>query len=319
MVRVRGISYLVDEVADDVLRRDLLVIREELHCTAVMLIGREPTRGAEVALEAGLDVWVRPRLPDRPWDDVLAHLERVAGEAERLRERFPGRVTLFVGSEFSHTARGIVPGSWAYLRLMIIVKANRLLRPRITRRLDQLLDRAAATARRTFGGPLSYVAGGWETVDWSRFDLVGINLYRTGTDHAAYARRVALLVRDNDKPVVITEFGCGAFTGADRRGPGSFRIVNWFAEEPRIRDDHPRDESTQARYLGELIELYAESGVHGCFVFTFTMPDFPHREDPALDLDKAGFGVVKVPPDDPHDWTPKEAFHEVARRYDLLR
>ncbi len=126
------------------------------------------------------------------------------------------------------------------------------------------------------------MAGGWATVDWSRFDLVGVNLYRSGTDQAAYARRVASLVRENDKPVVVTEFGCGAFAGAGQRGPGSFRIVNRFATPPGIRGDHPRDESTQARYLGELIELYAEAGVHGCFVFTFSMPDFPHREDPEV-------------------------------------
>jgi hypothetical protein len=29
----------------------------------------------------------------------------------------------------------------------------------------------------------------------------------------------------------------------------------------------------------------------------------------------AGFGVVKVPADDIWAWKPKEAFHEVARRY----
>jgi hypothetical protein len=123
-------------------------------------------------------------------------------------------------------------------------------------------------------------------------------------------------VRDHEKPVVITEFGCGAFTGAESRGAGSFQIVKWFATTPHIRGDHPRDEAVQARYLGELIDQYDAVGVHGCFVFTFAMPDFPHRDDPRLDLDKAGFGVVAVT--EGGTSTPKEAFHEVARRYGAM-
>ncbi|WP_069109297.1 hypothetical protein [Jiangella alba] len=41
-------------------------------------------------------------------------------------------------------------------------------------------------------------------------------------------------------------------------------------------------------YLGELIEHYDAEGEHGCFVFTFAVPDVPHHDDPRLDLDKAG-------------------------------
>ena len=89
--------------------------------------------------------------------------------------------------------------------------------------------------------------------------------------------------------------------------------MNWFAVPPRVRDGHVRDETTQAAYLAELVDLYAAHGVHGCFVFTFAMPDFPHRpEDPEHDLDMAGFGVVKVTAD---GWERKAAFHELARRY----
>ncbi len=321
MLNVRGISYLVDELSVAQLRRDLAAIRDALHCTAVMIIGGDREQlaiAAAEAIEAGLDVWIRPQLSDRPWPDVLAHLEQIAVAAEELRRRHPDRVTLLVGSEFSHTAPGMVPGGWSYLRLMIIIRAGRLFRRRITRRLDVLLQQAAYTARGSFAGPVGYSAAGWEEVDWSRFDAVGVSLYRSGTDHQAYADRVAALVRDHDRPVIITEFGCGAFIGADRRGAGSFRIVNWFTDPPRLRDDHPRDESVQAGYLGELIDLYATSGVSGCFVFTFAMADYPRRDDPQIDLDKAGFGVVAVTEDEPTRWTPKQAFHTVARRFAAL-
>lgn len=143
--------------------------------------------------------------------------------------------------------------------------------------------------------------------------MVGVSFYRSGRNHPTYTDRLRSLVRDHDKPVVITEFGCGAFPGADQRGAGSFWIVNWFAAPPHIRGDHPRDEAVQARYLGELIDQYNAEGVHGCFVFTFAMPDFPHHDAPRLDLDKAGFGVVAVTGDGACRL--KEAFHEVARHY----
>jgi hypothetical protein len=67
-----------------------------------------------------------------------------------------------------------------------------------------------------------------------------------------------------------------------------FRIVNWFAVPPHVKDGHVRDERTQAAYLSELIDLYAARGVHGCFVFTFVMRDFPHRPDSRHALDMAG-------------------------------
>lgn len=191
------------------------------------------------------------------------------------------------------------------LRLALILRAERLLRRRITRGVDRLLTRAAAVAREHFGGPVGYGAAMWEHVDHEPFDFVGVNLYRTGTDTTGYRLRVRDLVASAGKPVVITEFGCGAQIGGDHRGPGSFQVVNWFADPPRVKDGHARDETVQAAYLADLVAVYAAEGVEECFAFTFCMPDFPHRpDDPAHDLDLAGFGLVAVPPDDVCNWRP---------------
>ncbi|MFI6503905.1 hypothetical protein [Nonomuraea typhae] len=230
MLPVRGISYLVGEVSTDDVRRDLEVIARNLHCTTVMLIGdgKRLIDAARTALGTGLGVYIRPSVPELPQPKLLEHLDAVAAAAEELRLEHPGRVTLLVGSEFSHTAPGIVPGPRSFLRLKLIVRLRCLHRSR--------------------------PAGS------------GFLLDRRLVRHA-----------------------------------------------PRIRGDHPRDEAVQARYVGELIGRYDAEGVHGCFVFTFAMPDFPHHDDPRLDLDKAGFGVVAVSADGVG--RPKEAFHEVARRY----
>ncbi|PRX49198.1 hypothetical protein B0I33_103231 [Prauserella shujinwangii] len=318
---VRGISYVTGETSAEVLRGDLRAIREDLHCTAVMLIGTDAgpqLRAARIALDLGLDVYVRPHLADRSRSALLAHLAAMAAGAEELRRQCSGRVTLLVGSEFSLTQRGMLPGRWVFLRLQVLVRWRRFFDRRITRKLRGLLADALATARGAFHGPVTYAAGYWERVDWSGFDIVGVNLYRLGDDPAAYERRLDSLLAEAGeagKPVVITEFGCGAFRGAERRGPGSFLIVNWLRIPPRVREGHERDERTQAAYLGELIDLFADRGVHGCFVYTFVMRDFPHHEDPARDLDMAGFGVVRVSAEDSSRWQPKAAYAAVADRY----
>jgi hypothetical protein len=289
-----------------------------------MLIGTDTEsqiHAARYALEIGLDVYIRPYLADEPPNAILEHLALTAAAAERLRKTYPGRVTLLLGSEFSLTSRGMVPGRVVFVRLQFLIRPwlRRLFDHRITKRLNQLLAEALRTARLHFEGPITYASAHWESVDWSGFDLVGINLYRLGTNAGAYEERLHALVQGAEKPVVITEFGRGAFFGADQRGPGSFLIVNWFADPPRIREGHKRHEETQARYLAELIELYDAAGVYGCFVYTFVSPGFPHNPDPALDLDMAGFGLVKTDPDQPTQWEPKLAFHKVAERYQALQ
>ena len=316
MLTVRGISYLVGETPEAEMRRDLQTIGRDLHCNTVMLIGSDTTQlieAARAALEIGLGVYLRPHVPDLPQPELLHHLGAVAEAAEELRLDHPDHVTLVVGSEFTHTAPGIVPGPRSFIRLKLILRLQRVLRGRLDRRLHALLNAAAATARRRFHGPLTYSAAGWEHVDWSLFDVVGVSLYRGARNHAGYTERLRGLVGDHQKPVVITEFGCGAFPGADLRGAGSFQIVSWFATNPYIRGEHPRDETVQANYLSELIDQYNAEGVYGCFVFTFVMPDFPHRDDPRLDLDRAGFGIMAVSETTPR--RPKAAFHAVAQRY----
>ncbi len=113
-------------------------IKGELHCTTVMLIDTDLeslTDAARTALEEGLDVWVRPHLPDQRPPELLAHLREAAVRAEELRREYPNRVTLLVGSEFSLTSRGVVPGPRTFIRLQLILRWGRLFHGRVTRQL----------------------------------------------------------------------------------------------------------------------------------------------------------------------------------------
>lgn len=123
------------------------------------------------------------------------------------------------------------------------------------------------------------------------------------------------------KPVVITEFGCCTYQGAEKKGGYGWAIVDWKAEPPRLKGEYVRDEGTQAQYLMELIRIFEEEKVEGCFAFTFVMPKYPYSSDPRFDLDMASYGLVKsyadrsgsVYPDMP--WDPKEGFHALAGFY----
>lgn len=315
---VRGISYQVDEVSPEVARGELDVIRTRLHCTAVILIGTDIPRmiaAAEYALKIGLDAWIEPHPVDLRYKKVVRNLAATAAAAEELRRRYPGRVTLIVGCEFSLHLRGMIPGWSETLRLLVTIRWRRFFRRRINRKVNRLLGRVLVAARTHFGGPITYASASWEDVDWSGFDLAGVNLYRTGNNSAVFEDRLRTRIRTGGKPLVITEFGCGSFVGGAQRGPGSFKIVNWFARQPRIKKGNVRSERVQAAYVGDMIELWDRHEIHGCFVYTFALREYPHFTDPMHDLDMASFSLVKVDPEDVTRWEPKQAFHEVARRY----
>lgn len=309
------VSWHLDDV-----RRDLRAIRDDLHCTAVNLYGTDIARlteAAQIAREIGLSVWLQPRLIDQSHDAVLAHLAKAAVAAERVR-RDHGDVVLNVGCELTVFAAGIIPGPGYDER------SARLTRPQwwpafpwFSHRLNQVLSRASDTARAEFAGPLSYAAGLWERVDWRRFDLIGLNYYRLKYNRRRYAQRLRRYHR-HGKPVVITEFGCGAFDGAAELGPASHSIVRYDPDGPKLKPGYTRNEQVQAGYLAELLAIYRAVGVHGAFVFEFVEPYKPHSADPRDDLDMSGYGVVKVrpgPPGDPIRWEPKAAFAEVSQIY----
>jgi hypothetical protein len=128
-VRVRGVVYDVGRVMGvnwrpdyepGLVRRELTIIRDDLHCNAVRIVGRDPgrlTAAAGDALDLGLQVLLSPELWDRDAEPTLRYLLRAAAAAEPLARRHPGRLTLSVGSELTLFMRGIVPGRTVAARL----------------------------------------------------------------------------------------------------------------------------------------------------------------------------------------------------------
>jgi hypothetical protein len=185
------------------------------------------------------------------------------------------------------------------------------------RNLNRFLTEARETVRAEFGGPLTYASGGWEQVDWSALDIVAVDLYRDASNAADFPAKLAPSL-EHGKPVVITEFGCCTYRGAAAKGATGWAVVDRTARPRQLKEPLERDEAEQAGYLTELLDVFAGGGVDTAFAFSFASYSYRYDEDPALDLDRAAYGVVPCLPGGHGTtypelpWEPKQAFNALA-------
>jgi hypothetical protein len=306
----------------ELVRRELTIIRDDLHCTAVRLIGTDLDRIEHAAREAaalGLEVWFSPFPWDRTQDEILSLLADGAARAERLRAG--GAEVVFVtGAELSLFNHGFLPGSGLEERVAGLL-ASRELVAGLPARVNAFLGRAVEAVRARFGGRVTYAAVPLERVDWEPFDIVSVDAHRSKEVAHLYREGIRTLVAAG-KPVAITEFGVTPYRGAADLGARSGEILEYEGDVPvRLKGDYVRDEEEQARYFRELLEIFTAEGVDAAFACTFVCYGLVHRADPRVDLDMASWGVVKVLesgsgqayPGVP--WEPKAAFGALAECY----
>ncbi|WP_210574406.1 abortive phage infection protein [Streptomyces sp. GESEQ-4] len=304
------------------MRRDIRVIRDDLHADTVDVTGdgveRLNTTATEAA-EAGLRVWLQPTLGDAPERDILDHIAETGRHAERLRRQGAG-VDFSVGCEFWLFVPGIVPGETVLDRIENLLNGT-VDYARMQRRLDAFIAKAAAVGRSVFRGRLSYAAAQDDKVDWNLFDVVGIDYYSSHPDRADYVRELKRYLRWG-KPLAITEFGTCTFVGAPEAGGMGWNIVDHYKTPPEIKGNPVRSERTQADYLVELLDVFESMGLYAAMVFEFVTADSEHRvDDPRYDIDMASYAITKPIKDRPGDpesdwhWERKEAFRAIARRW----
>ncbi|WP_051178510.1 hypothetical protein [Nocardia concava] len=338
-MRARGMTYDTGfiqngqasrkEFDPEIVRRELTIIRDDLHCNAVQIVGGDADRlelAARCAAELGLEVWFSPYPLEQTNAQILSLFADCARRAERLRQT--GAEVVFVtGVELSLMNPEFLPGNTVWERLESLLGDPYGRNERVgelVARLDDFLGKAVAVVREHFGGRITYCAIPFERIDWTPFDIVSIELIRS----AEVADRFRAGVRDlvaQGKPLAVTGFGTATWQGAADVAPRSNEIVEYDAGGAAIRlnGDYPRDEAGQATYLSELLEIFDSEGVDSTFVFLFALHSHPHRPDgdPRDDLDRASLGIVKVL-EDRHGttypdmtWEPKAAFTAVARSY----
>lgn len=321
---LRGVTFDTDREVwrSEFVRGEIETIRRDLHCNSIFVLGSDLdrlTESAAVAADNGLHVWFEPRSVDANAADTIDFASAVAGAAEDLRAEHPD-VGMSLGVELTIFMDGLLPGDDWSERGAALATTN----PAVYNgELNEFLADAAAAVRPIFGGQLTYSSGVWEGVEWRDLDVdvVGIDLYRDADNEATFVDDVRALHRFG-KPVVITEFGCCSFRGAEDLGGSGFTVIDWSADPPVIPDDLVRDEQVQADYIDELLDIFEAERVHGAFIYDFIEPDNPHSPDPRHDLDMASFGVVKCYPSGSDrayarngHFEPKAAFDTIARHF----
>jgi len=315
----------------EVVRRELTIIRDDLHCNAVQIIGGDPDRLEQAASEAarlGLEVWFSPYPLELTTEEMLSLFADCAERAERLR--LEGTAVVFVtGVEISLMNRGLLAGETLEARLGGLLSTETSFKQKrfaeLSTRVNGFLRDAVTLVRVRFHGRVTYAAVPLEQVDWTLFDIVALELIRSAEVADQYAEGIRTLVAEG-KPVAITGFGTAAYRGAGDRGGRAMEIVENDPETGlplRLDGDYVRDEDEQATYLREVLEIFETEGVDSAFVFLFALDNFPHRPDgdPRDDLDMASPAIVKMLeglngttyPDLP--WEPKTAFAAVADCY----
>jgi hypothetical protein len=313
----------------EVVRRELAIIRDDLHCNAVQVIGGEPGRlelAACYAAELGLEVWFSPYPLELTAGEILSLFADCAERAERLRAG--GAEVVFVtGVELILMTRGSMPGTTGEDRLgLLLSQPDRRERLReVSVHVNDFLRDAVAVVRERFRGRITYASLQIERVDWTPFDLVSVELIRSAEVAGQFRAGVRSLVAGG-KPLAITGFGVATYRGAGDRGGRSMEILECDEQTgapARLNGQYVRDEAGQATYLRELLEIFDTEGVDSTFVFLFALDNFPHRPDgdPRHDLDLASPSIVKILEGRRGDtypdmtWEPKAAFTAVAECY----
>ncbi|WP_048145251.1 hypothetical protein [Methanosphaerula palustris] len=338
-MKYRGINYDVgtnyrqgrssrEEFDPAVVEQEIGIIDSELHCNAIRISGYDISRlvvASEYALAHDLTVFFSPSTINASRKETEDYILRGALAAEELRVKYE-KVIYVAGCELSLFSQGFIRGDTTEARLRqmfgpLSILMNAAGIPRgYNKNLNMFFRKMLPEIKKLFGGQVTYASGTWESVDWSLFDLVGIDHYRSSYNRSLYRDQLKGYFR-HGKPVVVLEFGCCCYRGAEDKGPAGWMIVDWDRDRPELKGNFVRDESVQSEYLMELLDIFSDEPVAGAFVFTFVQPSYVSDENPKYDLDMAGYGIVKMlakgsePSCRNMPWVPKKAFSLLADYY----
>ena len=328
-------QYSVDSFNAEAVKYDMSIISNILRCNAVRIEGEDIDRlkqATVLAHDAGLKVFFNPWLMGAEADEVAAYMSEAAKTAEELAKQGID-LTFITGCEFSLFNKGVFEGNTINERLnsMMTGMANcngdleklKQNKEECDKRLNAVLARISKAVKENFSGKVAYSSGTWEGVDWSLFDIIGVDYYRDKQTDQEYLDGLKPYLAIG-KPVWVMEVGCCTFEGAAALGGGGFTVclgVDENGEGIYAGGEKPkRSEREQADYDERQIRLLCGSGIEGMFIYLFSFPISPYREK-GYDADLTAYPIVRsYPSDDPRShklpaWEPKEAFYRIAQTY----
>jgi len=204
----------------DAVQRELEIIKHDLHCNAVRICGLDINRlmtTAEAALKLGLEAWLSPEIFEQSKQETFDYIVKCAKASETLRESWPQQLVLSIGSELTLFMQGIVPGTNLMERISNLsfwenIKAGVHNKP-----LNEFLTVANGAVRQVFHGKVTYMSAPLEIVTWSLFDFVCVDMFREARIKDSYGDLIKRYLA-HKKPVIIGEFGCCTYKGAEDAG-----------------------------------------------------------------------------------------------------
>lgn len=332
-MKYKGITYDVgteyspnvltrDNLNVDMVKSDMDAIKNKLNCNSVRIYGKEPERlilAAEIALQYGLNVWLSPRLISGNIENTLSYLKHIASEFELLKSKYPNQELVFIiGGELSIDMNCFVPGDTIHERIaklakpLFFIKNAIGIKPKYQKSFDQFIKDAVTLVKNEFSGKVTYASAMWEKIDWSGFDFVSMNLYKASFNKSFYNQTLKKLVLKG-KPVIITEFGCCSYDGADQKGPTGYFVLDFSKTPPVFKEKCVRNEKVQADYIIDLLQTYDREKVAGAFIFDFYSQGLTYSNNPDNDYDMVSFGITKSL--GTINWEPKESFYKIAEYY----
>jgi len=325
----------VDSFTVERVKYDMTVIAKELHANSVRIEGETISRlvsATEAAHDAGLKVLFNPWKMNANAEETVEYMAEAAIEAEKLRKK--GINLVFVtGCEYTIFSRGAFPGETFHERIAFMTQhggekmpGGEKIRPfeEASKKLNEILGKVTDRVRQNFKGLVTYASGPWENIDWTKFDIVGIDYYRTTESAEEYVSNLKKFRRTN-KPLIVMEVGSCTYEGAGKLGPGGFTILQGVNPDGTIifRDGKVpvRSEKEQADYVETQVNLLHEGGADGIFVFVFAFPVMPYVGEGDRDFDMVTFSLVKsfwkgdVRSQKMPNWEKKEAFDRLSKVY----
>lgn len=312
---------------------DIATIARMLHSSAIRIEGEEIERlvaASRIAHREGLSVLFNPWKMNADADELKPYYIEAAKAAEMLRQE--GVDIIFVaGCEYTIFQRGIMPGETLTDRLAGIgsfLSEGLAKMQQLSAQLNDILSSFVDGIRKEFKGQVTYAALTFEQIDWSLFDIVGIDHYRMAETDEQYVHHFNSFKAHNN-PVFCMEVGCCAYEGAGILGAGGFMALESVNPDGTINFKDgvtpKRSETEQADYVETQVTLLANNDADGIFVYVFSFPLYPHNKaEPNKDFDLVSFALVKTfPQSDPRSnemppWAPKESFHRLASLYSQM-
>ena len=140
-LKIKGVNYDVgvgfrsdhnpaNNLTAEVMKEELEVIKNELHCNAVRIYGSDLEKlieCSEIAMKEGLIVWLSPRYINASLDETLDYIINCSIGAEQLR-KISQDIVYVVGNEFSLDIKGFIEGETIFKRILNLSKPSSIIK-----------------------------------------------------------------------------------------------------------------------------------------------------------------------------------------------